>query len=257
MLTGVLFAAVAAIWLVVLIPYYLRKRGNDEASSEELLVFSPSVTIVHSGDDLSTATSDAELISTPLTRKGDLSRLRQLEIAAASRRRKVLGFLLLVQLIVAVLAIFHIGDWWGVLIPAGLIVGFLAVARFSVKAMNVDLEVRRKAIMQACEEETVAISITGGDLAAYEQSVELSVPLGGLGSLWDPVPITRSTYVSQPLAARTVRTIDLSGPHLSGLPPTPSTPPTNDTAGIPTASADQVDHAADPDDGRAAGAGAA
>ena len=32
------------------------------------------------------------------------------------------------------------------------------------------------------------------------------------GVLWDPVPITVPTYVSKPLAPRTVRTIDLSGP---------------------------------------------
>ncbi len=32
------------------------------------------------------------------------------------------------------------------------------------------------------------------------------------GALWDPVPITMPTYVSKPLAPRTVRTIDLSGP---------------------------------------------
>jgi hypothetical protein len=32
------------------------------------------------------------------------------------------------------------------------------------------------------------------------------------GTLWDPIPITMPTYVSKPLAPRTVRTIDLSGP---------------------------------------------
>jgi len=32
------------------------------------------------------------------------------------------------------------------------------------------------------------------------------------GVLWDPVPITVPTYVSKPLAPRTGRTIDLSGP---------------------------------------------
>ena len=53
---------------------------------------------------------------------------------------------------------------------------------------------------------------TEQDVADHEHSVELSVPLAGLGSLWDPVPITRPTYVSTPLAPRTVRTIDLSAP---------------------------------------------
>ena len=35
------------------------------------------------------------------------------------------------------------------------------------------------------------------------------------GTLWDPIPITLPTYVSKPLAPRTVRTIDLSGPEMS------------------------------------------
>jgi hypothetical protein len=35
------------------------------------------------------------------------------------------------------------------------------------------------------------------------------------GGLWDPLPITMPTYVSKPLAPRTVRTIDLSSPELS------------------------------------------
>lgn len=33
--------------------------------------------------------------------------------------------------------------------------------------------------------------------------------------LWDPLPITVPTYVSKPLAPRTVRTIDLSAPDVT------------------------------------------
>jgi hypothetical protein len=45
--------------------------------------------------------------------------------------------------------------------------------------------------------------------------------------LWEPVPITVPTYVSKPLAPRTVRTIDLSGPSVSPS-PRPQTPVTAD-----------------------------
>ena len=58
-----------------------------------------------------------------------------------------------------------------------------------------------------------------GDLVAedvHEVSVELTGPVESTGSLWDPIPITAPTYVSQPLAPRTVRTIDLSAPVASG-----------------------------------------
>ena len=37
----------------------------------------------------------------------------------------------------------------------------------------------------------------------------------GKPGLWDPLPITVPTYVSKPLAPRTVRTIDLSAPDVT------------------------------------------
>ena len=79
-------------------------------------------------------------------------------------------------------------------------------------------------VRSAPEEETVALSLSEVDAAAHEHSIELSVPIGGAGSLWDPIPITRPTYVSTPLAPRTVRTIDLAAP----VPERPSVPVTAD-----------------------------
>ena len=40
----------------------------------------------------------------------------------------------------------------------------------------------------------------------------LSPEGGGNPDLWSPLPVTKPTYVSKPLAPRTVRTIDLSPP---------------------------------------------
>src|SRR5699024_2370131 len=47
-----------------------------------------------------------------------------------------------------------------------------------------------------------------------EKSVglQLKAPVPASGALWDPLPITKPTYVSKPLTPRTVRTIDLTGP---------------------------------------------
>ena len=42
-------------------------------------------------------------------------------------------------------------------------------------------------------------------------SIDLNSPIeDSAGSLWEAVPVTAPTYISQPLSARTVRTIDLS-----------------------------------------------
>lgn len=213
-MTGVIFAVIAAFWLMYLVPYFLRHRGDDLAEeSETEIPFTPSVTIVRSGTSLAEADpgTTAE-VSTPLTRRAQLRSLHLCDRQAAQRRRRVLIFLLLVQLIVAGLAIAGIGAWWGALIPAGLILAFLVVARFSVRAMRADLDRRAAEISDCTDEETVAISLTEADVADHEHSIELSIPVTAVASLWDPIPITRPTYVSKPLAPRTVRTIDLSAP---------------------------------------------
>ncbi|MCB0912001.1 MAG: hypothetical protein KDB60_10355 [Propionibacteriaceae bacterium] len=213
-MTGVIFAAIAAFWLMYLVPYFLRHRGDDFAEeSDAEIPFTPSVTIVRSGTSLAEADpGTAAEVSTPLTRRAQLRNLHLRDLQAAQRRRRVLIFLLLVQLIVAGLAIARIGAWWGALIPAGLIVLFLVVARFSVRGMRADLARRAAEIRDCTDEETVAISLTEADVADHEHSVELSIPVNAVESLWDPIPITRPTYVSKPLAPRTVRTIDLSAP---------------------------------------------
>lgn len=209
-MTGVIFAMIAAFWLVYLIPYYLSHRGDADDGEVEIPFTPSAVTIVRSGESLAQADAGIAEVSTPLTRSAQLRELRLIDEHAAQRRRRVLIFLLLVQLGVAGLAYFGIGAWWGAAMPAGLLMLFLIVARFSVRTMRADLDRRAQRIKQSFDEETVALALTEQD--GHEHSVELSVPLGSLGSLWDPVPITRPTYVSTPLAPRTVRTIDLSAP---------------------------------------------
>lgn len=235
-MTGLIFAAIAAFWLMYLVPYFLRHRGDDfaEESGAEI-PFTPSVTIVRSGTSLAEADPgiDAE-VSTPLTRRAQLRNLHLRDLQAAQRRRRVLIFLLLVQLIVGGLAIARIGAWWGALIPAGLIVAFLVVARFSVRAMRADFARQAAGVRDCPDEETVAISLSAADVADHEHSIELSIPVTAVESLWDPIPITRPTYVSKPLAPRTVRTIDLSAPL-----PTPGRIPVT---------ADPIDPPAEPDE---------
>ena len=213
-MTGLIFAAIAAFWLMYLVPYFLTHRGDDLAAEgePERVPFTPSVTIVRSGTSLAEADPGAADVSTPHTRRARLRELDLLDQQAAQRRRRVLIFLLLVQLLVSGLAVFRVGEWWGTLIPAGLIVAFLVVARFSVRAMRAGLARRAEEIRGCLDEETVAISLSGADAAEHEHSIELSVPVARPASLWDPIPITRPTYVSRPLAPRTVRTIDLSAP---------------------------------------------
>lgn len=225
--TGLIFGAIAAAWLVYLVPYFLRHRADDLVDGLDQVEQVMPVTIVQHGMSLADAIPAGVEISTPLTRRAKLRELKLLDAQAAQRRRRVLIFLLVVQLAVAGLAVFGIGAWWAALIPFGLIVAFLMVARFSVRAMRADLDRRAVEIRAGSEEETTALSLDDLDDSTHEHSIELSLPVQPVGSLWDPIPITRPTYVSTPLAPRTVRTIDLSAP----VPADAATPVTADPIG--------------------------
>ena len=63
------------------------------------------------------------------------------------------------------------------------------------------------------DEDTVTIDLSDREETEnVEISIDLSTTTSTLGALWDPIPVTPATYVSQPLLPRTVRTIDLAAP---------------------------------------------
>jgi len=224
-LTGVIFGVIAAAWLVYLVPYFLKRKADPSTDEvDPAQPFSATVTIVRRGSSLATAEEGTAIVSTPLTRRAALYEIGQIERQAASRRRRVLLVLVLAVLVVSVPTALGILLWWAPIIPAGLLLAFLVVARFSVRAMRRDLAARANRICDSSNELTVAIAVLSEDEDAAEASIELTAPVSRPGSLWDPIPITSPTYVSKPLAPRTVRTIDLSAP----LPAAPGLPVTAD-----------------------------
>ena len=213
-LTGVIFGVIAAGWLVYLVPYFLRRRADPALDDvvDPAAPFTATVTIVRRGASLAAAEEGAAVVSTPLTRRAALYELAQIDRQAATRRRRVLIVLVSALLAISVPAALGVLSWWAPIAPAGLLALFLVVARFSVRAMRRDLDTRARRVRAASDERTVAIAVLSEDDGGAEASVELTAPVARPGSLWDPIPITAPTYVSKPLAPRTVRTIDLSAP---------------------------------------------
>lgn len=214
-----IFAAIAIAWLAYLVPHFVRHRDGELAGDEvdPADQFVDSVQIVRHGtapllnQDLSPI--PAYEVSTPLTRRAAVNDLRRLEQLATSRRRRVLLVLLaLVSVTIAVCAA-GLTPWWLLAVPGGLLLTFVVVARISVRVMRRDLDARYRAIRRGSEESTVLLSRK--DLAQAAPSTAPGRATTSTGALWDPVPITMPTYVSKPLAPRTVRTIDLSGPGVS------------------------------------------
>ncbi|MGD7706385.1 divisome protein SepX/GlpR [Microlunatus sp. Y2014] len=220
-LTGLIFAAIAIAWLAYLVPLYLRSRDNEQLRSDtEVDRFADSMRVIARGAaplvDHDGAPLDMVEVSTPLTRRAAVRDLHRLEAQAASRRRRVLVALMALTTAVVVVCALGLLPWWSVAAPGLLVVGFVVVARISVKAMKRSLQARFEAITDSSDEATVFLRRTDV-VDANEPSVglALNVPVATSHALWDPLPITMPTYVSsRPLAPRTVRTIDLSAPEV-------------------------------------------
>jgi hypothetical protein len=218
--TGVIFAAIAIAWLAYLVPHFVRRRDDDEEldGSDPADRFSDSMRIVRHG---TAPLLDHDLeeiapfeVSTPQTRRAAIYDLRRLERVAASRRRRVLLSLLAALSAMIGFCTVHLVPWWSTAIPGGLLLIFLVIARISVMIMRKSLGARYREIQHGGTESTIFLSRKDFPKSGIEVR-----STGGKadfvarpGVLWDPIPITMPTYVSKPLAPRTVRTIDLSGP---------------------------------------------
>ena len=231
--TGVIFAAIAIAWLAYLVPHFVRRRGDEsEVEADPADRFSDNVHIVRNG---TAPLLDQDLepiaeyeVSTPLTRRAAIADLRRLDRLAATRRRRVLlGLLAMISLVIGVCAVGWL-PWWSIAIPAGLLVAFFAVSRISVHLMRKRMDQRYHAIVSGGQEKTVFLGRKKVDkelaaTAAAEKAPAAAEAQNAASTLWDPVPITMPTYVSKPLAPRTVRTIDLSGPQVAAAPAHPVT----------------------------------
>lgn len=224
MLAGILISLVVVAGLALALPWVMSQRTADvELDGDPTERFSNSVRILRR-DVEDYQDEDTSAVSTPLTRRAEVHELRMIARQAAKRRLVVVCALLVAVVTLAVLAFLAIVPWWSLAIPGGLLVGFLAVARFSVVSMHRSLDTRAAAVERGFDEneDTETIDLTDFEgTEGIEISVDLSVPTT-TGALWDPIPVTPATYVSQPLLPRTVRTIDLSAPVTATAPIVPT-----------------------------------
>lgn len=253
--TGLIYAAIVAAWLMYLVPLYLKRQAGDELDeSDPRSRFSSSIRIIRESattarDDEGEPIDEVE-VSTPLTRRAALSSIRRSEIVAAHRRRVALVGLFVLLTVALVLSVAGVLPYWTIAVPAGLLVAFVGVSRYSVTVMRKTLDARMAQIKLACADEHETVTIGAEDLRAAGENKPSAVKQVVAG-LWDPIPVTVPTYVSKPLAPRTVRTIDLSGPDLPGQPKGEDVPPTADA---PVTDETVDEREADGDQRRASGA---
>jgi hypothetical protein len=259
--TGLIFAAIAIAWLAYLVPHFVRRRDDESVPDVDPADrFADSMRIIRNGTapllDQDLERIPTYEVSTPQTRRAAIRDLHRQEVVAATRRRRVLLVLLASLSLMIGLCATGITAWWTLAIPVVLLVGFVVGARISVRAIRRSLDLRYEQIRNGSTESTIFLSRE--DLAAATaakarssstESRAKSDPSKSVGALWDPVPITKPTYVSKPLAPRTVRTIDLSGPTVAATtarPPVPVTadPPENEVEAREGADGDEQREAA-------------
>lgn len=215
MLAGILIAIVVVAGIAVALPWVAAQKPADvELESDPAERFADSMRIIRSDITDYVAEQDAAEVSTPLTRRAELNELRLIAKQAAKRRRTTVLLLLTALAVVTVLSSLSVTPWWSLAIPGTLLIAFLAAARFTVVAMHRSLDARAAAVRAGYDdsEDTTTIDLSAhAETEEFEISVDLTMPTT-MGALWDPIPITPATYVSQPLLPRTVRTIDLSAP---------------------------------------------
>jgi len=229
--------ALAVGWACILIPMAV-KRSDDAAMNRPVDTYSDSARVV--GASTPKRTAEASVVAAapqeeapvaiPAARRHTVT--REAARRAARRRRRVLVVLLLALAILGLTSYLAYTPRWSTVIPAGLVVAFLVVARLTVRAQ----QVRRAAPVQPVEHAAPAEAVepapsrvaapaeVEADLGredttglSREQLAEaVAAPVLDEGGLWDPLPVTLPTYVNKARARRTVRTIEITGMTSSG-----------------------------------------
>jgi hypothetical protein len=236
-LSALIFVALAVAWAVYLVPKAL-KHHDDVVRSRSVDRFSHTMRVLARREPVNRR--NARLVVTPgrpassavvVTKGGEPApvearTLRAAANRAARRRRRVLGTILLANVVVVALAAFAVIEWAWTAIPAVLLVVWLVACRLMVRRERAaSAPVANPVATPAVEtvEAVAADTALPGEpvepvAARLDETPEQVADLEDTSSiaavvdpmLWDPVPVTLPTYVTKPAARRrTVRTIDL------------------------------------------------
>jgi len=220
MLTGLILLAVvlggAAYVLVGL------KRGGEATALgvNSADAIGGDMVVVRSGDEPEAEPETNLEVSTPLLRNAVRHEVARSKRTWARRRRA--GLVLAVMLALAIVTVgLTVAGVPKLVAVAGLVplVAWVLWSRATLVRKNRQFKARLASLDQGWDEQTQLI--TAEEVAAAqavaatdigERSIELSVPIPGLKTLMDPMPVAPVTYVSRPVLPRSVRTVDLSAP---------------------------------------------
>ncbi len=243
-----IIAVVAVAWLAFGVPQFLSvPRPVDEEVRDPAEQIGGAVRILRSRGTEAPEPASVPLvgadgeqfaraeISTRFTRRAELARLRQVEVAAVRIRRRALFSVVLVALLVVLGCLLLHWSWWFSAGAGALFLLAFGTLRLSVVLVDRELERRITDLRTGNQERTLAISReelraaadapaetrsdasrTSRDVVSVRQPLFDDLPSRDVApSLWEPLPVTAPTYVQRPITARSVRTIDLASTDLN------------------------------------------
>jgi hypothetical protein len=219
--SALIFVALAVAWAVYLIPKAL-EHHEEGARTRTVERFSKTMRVLARREPISrrkarlvaakgtpgqptTVRTSSRRAPEPAPPTAEQLRAHRRAAAKAARRRlRVVSLILLANAAVAALAWFKVFDWVWCAIPVGLLVAWLVACRLMVKR---ERKARPRARIPA--EAPARPSPDATDEIAKVDAPPLDEQAERDPDAWDPVHAPLPTYVSKPMARRTVSTIDL------------------------------------------------
>jgi hypothetical protein len=222
--SALIFVALAVAWAVYLIPKAL-EHHEESARTRTVERFSATLRVLARREPVSrrkarlvtstTATVTTERTSSrrtpaPESTAAQLRARRHAAAKAAKRRLRVVTLILVANAAVAAVAWFEVVDRVWCAVPVGVLVAWLVACRLMVKRERAALRPRGRipAELPADPPRDATDEIARVDVALPGDGAA-DDPAQRDPDSWDPVSVPLPTYVSKPVARRTVSTIDL------------------------------------------------
>jgi hypothetical protein len=226
--SGLIYAALIAMWAAYFIPRWLR-RHEELSESRSVERFDRAMRILSRKDPtpdqryVVMPPRPAEPTARPARRSRPATARTRRATSVAVRRRRVLAALLLTTVLVATVAPLTPVPWWGALAGVALVVGYLVHCRLQARTrhqvdrtreavrkrsrsrlMRFDAIERLMTVRRELAEERAAEQLRWQEAEAAERAVreEEERRRAEAAAGWSPVPVPLPTYVSKPVAPR-------------------------------------------------------
>jgi hypothetical protein len=223
--SALIFVALAVAWAVYLIPKAL-EHHEEGARTRTVERFSKTMRVLARREPISrrkarlvtpAAATTTEVTTTvttdrtssravrPASPSADQLRVRRRAAARAAKRRlRVVTLILVANAVVAALAGWGVIAWVWCAVPVGVLAVWLVACRLMVKRERAGLpQARIPADIPAAPPKDATEEIAKVEAPLLDEGAERDP------DAWDPVHAPLPTYVSKPVATRTVSTIDL------------------------------------------------